>query len=148
MTANENDLFDFQDFNSIKISVTFHNLTASTGVAKDHRKFGSKIEKSIAQPFDIKLVEFKENEISLDAPEKSAAKGHTLEVFIDVDGTALPFSFSVKGKLVNVTPVGSGRERLDLVLLEFDATQLEALKTIYRDRQSQIEEFLAQVKGY
>lgn len=144
---SDDNWFRIEDFRSIEVQVEVENLTTKTGVHDDTRVLGS--EEVLIEGSDplVRLMEFDEHTLALDVPYRTAASGHLLQVTIDVSGVALPFCFELRGKVAHLEPLEDHRERMVIELQEFEPRFYEALKNIFKTRQSEIDSFLKQVRG-
>lgn len=144
---DQGDLIDVQVFQQIRVDVSIENLTSGTGLTGDTRTFGTESVQGDTDPLTIKLMEFRDGGIALDVPSRTGALGHIVRIGFDVQGAKLPFNFSVKGTVFKVDALDAGRERFEVTLTEYDREYLGALRTIFEQRQSEIEKFLKDVRG-
>jgi hypothetical protein len=145
--AGPSDLIDAQVFQQIEVDVSLENLTSGTGVSGHSRTFGQESVQADADPLTIRLMELRDGGVSLDVPSKSGALGHVVRLGFDVRGANLPFNFTVKGNVVKVEGLDVGREKFDVAFTEFDREFMGALRTIFEQRQAEIEKFLEDVRG-
>jgi len=145
--GNQEELFNIEDFDGIKVSIHLENLTASTGFKRGVQSFGDlKVERE-DENTDVELMEFQQDGVCLDAPCKIAAKGHLVKIHFEVSGAQLPFSFEATGQISEQDLLDERRERLVVKFIEVETRFFEALKNLFAERQNQIEQFLLQVKG-
>jgi nanoRNase/pAp phosphatase (c-di-AMP/oligoRNAs hydrolase) len=137
---NTAELFRIEDFDSFSVQVKLRNLTSKTGAGHNVVSIGS-------APAQIRLIDFQETGFALEAPERSAAEGHTVDCEFDVTGTTPPLSFVLRAKVRAVTHLGESRERIDFSVLDQSVYAIQTLIGIYSKRQNEIEEFLKAARG-
>ena len=147
------ELLDIQVFQQVEVDVALENLTSGTGLTGDRRTFGAETVhgdesgESREDPLGIRLMEFTPKGVALDVPFRTAAQGHVVRIGFDVRGAKLPFNFSVKGIVSKVQALDAGREKFEIELTEFDPQYMNALRSVFDQRQNEIERFLGQAKG-
>jgi hypothetical protein len=147
MSSEDAELFRLEDFESIRVQVKLMNHTSKTGAGGRTISFGDVNVARDPALINIRLIEFQEKGLSLEVPAKVAAMGHIVDCELEVVGSNPPLCFSVRGKVLEVTPLEDLRERLDLELLDEDCHSFEALKGLYRQRQHEIDDFFRRVKA-
>jgi hypothetical protein len=140
-------LLDEEAFLQVQVDVSIENLTSGTGLIGEHRTYGEHSVRKGVNPLSVKLMEFRVAGVALDVPTKTGAIGHVVRINFDVLGAKLPFSFSAKGTVDKVEALDDGREKFEVVFSEYDREYFGALRSIFDQRQSEIEKFLEEVRG-
>ena len=92
-------------------------------------------------------MELQPGGVCLDVPVKTGAMGHTLKLTFEVRGAKLPFTFTAKGVVKKAASLGEGREKFEIEFVEVETSYFEALRSLFDQRQSEIDRFMAEVKG-
>jgi hypothetical protein len=144
---NAADVYDAQDFQSIKLSLNFENLTTRTAIS----------DKS-----SVLLVEVGEKSLTLQVPFKSCSPRHSIMLRIERPVTKrvgpqavnsdkrkreFELLFDATAKVVSVEESGDGQDKVLLELVQFDVQRWSAFLTIFSVRQDEIEKFFTAVKG-
>jgi hypothetical protein len=66
-----------------------------------------------------------------------------LDIKVDVRGAALPLCFTIRGRVTGLAPLEDGRERLEAQLVECDRRFFDALQSLFKKRQEEIDLFLS-----
>jgi hypothetical protein len=136
------NLFNLDDFSSVEIIVQVRNRTSQTAVQGGKRLFGKDQGAPSEKVAQVRLMEFDEKSLSLDAPEKTASRGHLLLVSVEVKGIPSAFEFSLLAKVQETYPLEDQRMRLDLVIHESEHRGYEIFLDLFQDRQKEIENFI------
>ena len=137
------------------IEVFVENRTTGTGVGGRARRLGDRWETLGAGAGDesaiVRVGELGSAALSLDAPARSAAYGHVLDVHLQArSGDRAAARAQVRARVTGVTPLEDGRERIDLALTE---AQTDAgagygdLLRLYAARQGEIDDFMRRARG-
>lgn len=140
-------LFDLNDFESLEIQVVLENMTAKTAVGLDLRTIGDHTERSKSKEFVVRLMELRDDGVSLDVPSRSGAVGHIVKIEFAVINYSKPIKFIANGLVSGVSSVKEGRDKFDVTFTTYDKSQFDELKNIFSQRQAQIEDFFNHVKG-
>lgn len=139
------DVYNPKDFESIRLTVHFQNLTTRTEV-KDKSK--------------VSLVEIGDRTLVFEVPARSCNEKHNVMVNISraekvKEGTDKAKKTQKEQELLNVTgkvrsldAVDEETVRIEVECLQFDEKGWNALLALYANRQAEIEKFLTATRGY
>ena len=139
------DVYNPKDFESIRLTVHFQNLTTRTEV-KDKSK--------------ASLVEIGDKTLVFELPARSCNEKHNVMVKISrtekiKDGADKSKKAPKEQELLNVTgkvrsleEVDEETVRIEVECMQFDEKGWNALLALYASRQAEIEKFLAAARGY
>ena len=143
------EVFQAADFKSVRLVVTFQNLTTRTEI-KDREK--------------IALIEVADRTILLENPGKSCSPGHSVLIKIErpikrklkaplnSDAKRKPMPefellFDATGKVVSVEDTGDAVDKVLIDLIQFDVENWRRFMEVFSSRQDDIEKFFSAAKG-
>lgn len=120
-----------EQFKSIKTAVRVSNATTRIPFKNNPRP---------------QIVEFADQGLSLQAPERSCATGHLLmlEIRLTAPGRA-PLDLTATAKVLSIEPNPDGTETLQLQLMQHERDKWLELLKVFSGRQDAIEEYFAKV---
>lgn len=128
---NAEDVFRAEDFESIRLIVYFKDFTTNT-IVRDLTKT------SIQEVGNKSLV--------LELPEKSCNTKHN--VAIKICNSKEEELLAITGKVTEVENVGDGFIRVSVDCIQYDEQSWTRFTSLFSDRQSEIDGFLAAARGY
>lgn len=148
MATSEDLLIDPNDFKSIRLDISLHNLTTKTKIEGGKRVIDALKTTKSEEGLHIDLVEILDGFLTLETPAKIGAQGHTLELKIMTENRTPQVIVEVQGEIQVVEPLPDGRLQVVVQLVNpKDASWLKLL-AMFSQRQEEIENFFAAVKGY
>lgn len=130
------EILQASDFQSVRFSVQLQNLTSSTPLIE-----GSQIS----------LLELDENKmLVLGVPRKSCNTGHHLSLDInrmDPNNDNNQNIFHTTAKVIALEDHGEGYARITVSLIQFEESKWHEFLNLQANRQDEINQFLATVKG-
>lgn len=143
MDVDAAEVFQQDDFKSLRLVLSFKNLTTRTEVRDRPR---------------ISLVEMADGSMLVEVPGKSCSPRHSVLIKIErpvrrkskKDGsvkTAYVLLFEATGKVAEVQAAGDGFDRVLVDLVQFDMETWKRFIDFFAGRQDEIEKFLSATKG-
>lgn len=138
---NKDDLKDFEniinpkDFSSIKFEFTeFKNITSRLAV--------DELDK-------IEFIEFLENIITLDLPQKCGREGHLFLFKAKVSNPKeeKPIKFDATFKLIESEQLDAGRMKATCELMQYEEKDWKRIVELYAKRQEELTQFLLGARG-
>ena len=143
------EVFQAADFKSVRLVVTFQNLTTRTEIRERER---------------IALIEVGERTILLENPGKSCSPGHSVLIKIERPVKKKPNTsqksdpkrkaasdfellFDATGKVVSVEDTGDKVDKVLIDLVQFDVENWRRFMEVFSSRQDDIEKFFSAAKG-
>lgn len=161
--TSEEILIDTNDFKTFKVFVTIENTTARTVLSnvpeedlenskRDSAKkpvaaMSRAVKKDVMPLENIRIVEFLENGLVLEMPQKACAKGHSLVIHVRVDRIKGVLKFDTTSKVVEIEKQPSGEELVTTQFVQFKEEEWKMFQELYSGRQNEIFEFFQAVKG-
>ena len=145
-SASNEVLQELDDFESMRITADFQNLTARTEIRDGKRFAGGVLSSRPGEDLSIEVPEFWDTGMVLDVPIRSGAPGHHLVLAVRFRGGGRDLRFTATAKVEEVEEVDQSRQRLRVVFTEFHAPDWQQILGIYAERQEAISEFLAGMK--
>ncbi|MBI3543713.1 MAG: hypothetical protein HY075_10615 [Deltaproteobacteria bacterium] len=133
MDASE--VFKAEDFKSVRLSITFQNLTTRTEVRDRSR---------------VALIEVADRTILLEIPGKSCQAKHNVLIKIErpkKKAKAFELLFDATAKVVGIEDTGDGTDKVLVELVQFDLENWRRFLEVFSSRQDDIEKFLLAAKG-
>ncbi|OFZ78416.1 MAG: hypothetical protein A3K03_06020 [Bdellovibrionales bacterium RIFOXYD1_FULL_44_7] len=151
-TDNE-EIIRSDDFKSIEMNISIVNTTTKTQIKNGMRIYGQ-TQESVDEDLSIKLIEFQEREMVLEAPANACAEGHNLIVNIvasapstaENNGGIIEFSATAKVRLVEMP--SKTRHSVTVTLIQYDESSYKSFCSLFSNRQQEIEAFFNAVKGF
>ena len=151
MTKSEDEFIDAMDFVSIILKIALTNLTTQAEIRNGKRSFGTGMEKPIkgeeAESFEVRIYEFLEDGFMLEVPSKTCAVNHSIALEVVAENSNPKVNFSANLKVLNVEKMSSVVDLIQAKFVQKSNQEWEALQSLYNLRQSQINQFLSEVKG-
>jgi hypothetical protein len=125
------ELFNPDDFRSIRIDIKGKNLTSGVVIKEEIR---------------IEMLELEEDKLVLSMAVRSCAAGHQLELDLQVRAKGLEERQKVTAKVVDVEKCDRESERVRLLLIQYDRAGWIRWTGLVSGRQGEIEGYFKQVK--
>ncbi len=127
-------LINLEDFDSVVLKFSIRNNTS-----------GTTVDKSGA----IQLVELGERDLILELPARVCQKGHNLMIEIESQkGTKTLIPFSANVKVDSVEKLTPDADKVQITLIQYDQVGWDRFRSLYSERQNEIEKFLTGARGY
>jgi len=136
-----------EDFQSIRLHLSFENLTTQTKVGMGQRVYGgTKMQGSEADT--VELIEFGDNTMTLDVPSRIASQGHQVMVYLQSENLNPDITFNATGKVLEAEKSDSpSRFKLKVQLVNYDEKLWNSLRTAFERKQEEASSLFYQIKG-
>jgi hypothetical protein len=148
MVTSEDLLIDPNDFKSIQLNVSLHNVTTKTRIEDGKRVFDQMKTSKAEEGLHIELIEILDGFLTLETPPKIGAQGHLLELRISTENRNPQISVEVQGEIHLMETLPDGRLQIVVQLVNPKDASWLSLVALFSQRQEEIENFFAAVKGY
>ena len=150
MTKESEMLINPGDFDSVDLQINFANTTTQSQI-KDGKKYfgiGASNKTGGNEVYTVSIIEFLENGLILDVPSKSCITKHSILIEIYNKNKNPEINFKATAKVTSIEQLSPENDQVEIVFVQKNESEWEALQSVFNKRQEEIREFLNSVKGF
>jgi hypothetical protein len=151
MSKTEDSFINPADFNSIELKISLLNLTTKAEIKNGKRSFGVGMDKpnqgEEPENFEVHIFEFLEDGFMLEVPSKTCAVNHAISLEINSENAQPKLNFSANLKVISMEKISTAVDLIQVKFTQKSIDEWEKLQNLYGNRQTEINQFMKDVKG-